>query len=154
MMNSEAYVPSCSLWGRELGQQYMYVCFECLLRIFWRAAAHVGNRGVVTLRDFTWRGRGYIFLLPPHPPTWSCTYAHLFWPTWSRGVGGVQLVDFTWCMVAWPPPHPSIGSRTRATICQYNFQFSNYNFKWFECKIKVSNGSMFRIIYSNWIFKL
>ncbi len=42
----------------------------------------------------------------------------------SRGVGGVQHADLTWCMGAWPPPHPSIGSRTRATIRQYNFQFS------------------------------
>jgi hypothetical protein len=64
---------------------------------------------------------------------WSCTYARLFLPAWSRGNGGVQLDDFTWCMGAWPPPHPSIGSRTRATIRQYNFQFliiiSNLNVK-------------------------
>ncbi len=138
----------------ELGQQILYICFDCLVRIFWRAAAHVGYRGVITWHDFTWRGQGYIFLLPPHPPTWSCTYARLFRPTWSRGVGGVQLVTFTWCMGAWTPPYPSIGSRTRATICQYNVQFSNYNFKLFECQIKVSNGSMLQIIYSNWIFKL
>jgi hypothetical protein len=50
-------------------------------------------------------------------------YARLFLPAWSRGNGGVQLDDFTWCMGAWPPPHPSIGSRTRATIRQYNVQF-------------------------------
>ena len=72
--------------------------------------------------------------LSPTPPlTWSCTYARLFLPAWSRGNGGVQLDDFTWCMGAWPPPHPSIGSRTRATIRQYNFQFltiiSNLNVK-------------------------
>jgi hypothetical protein len=37
----------------------------------------------------------------------------------SSGVGGVQHADLTWCMRAWPSPHPSI-----ATIRQYNFQFS------------------------------
>ncbi len=93
-----------------------------------------GRLGVVTWHDFTWRGRGYIFLLPPHPPTWSCAYARLFLPTWSRGIGGVQHADFTWCMGAWPPPHPSIGSRTRATICQYNFNY-HFNFK-FKCQFK------------------
>ncbi len=32
-----------------------------------RAAAHIGDIGVVTWHDFTWRGQGYIFLLPPTP---------------------------------------------------------------------------------------
>ncbi len=75
---------------------------------------------------------GFISPHLPHPPTWSCTYARLFLSTWSRGIGGVQLADFTWCMGAWPLPHPSIGSRTRATICQNNFNYhliSNLNVK-------------------------
>jgi hypothetical protein len=99
---------------------------------------------------------GGILLLPPHPPTGSCTYVRLFWPTWSHGVGGVQLVDFTWCKGAWPPPHPSIGSPTRATICQYNFQFSII-FSKFKCQIKISNSRSVRGRCSEsykWNFKL
>ncbi len=53
--------------------------------------------------DFTWRGRGYIFLLPPHPPTWSRTYVRLFWPMCSRWWWR-KHADFIWCMGAWPPP--------------------------------------------------
>ncbi len=49
------------------------------------------------------------------------------------------FADFTWCMGAWPPPHPSIGSRTRATNCQYNFQFSIIISK-FKCQTWISNG--------------
>jgi hypothetical protein len=66
-MNSEVYVPSCSLWGRELGQQVLYICFDCLVKIFRRAAANIGDIGVVTWHDFTWRGWGYISLFPPTP---------------------------------------------------------------------------------------
>ncbi len=107
-----------------------YICFDCFVRIFLRAAAYVGDRGVVTWHDFTWRGQGYIFLLPPHPPTWSCTYVRLFRPTWSRGVGGVQLLDFTWCMGAWPTPIHRLG-RARAlpfanTIFNSQIIISNY----------------------------
>ncbi len=83
----------------------------------------MGDGGVVTWRDYTWRAGVSLYPHLPHPRLWSCTYAHLFSSTWSRGIGGVQLVDFTWCMGAWPPPHPSIGSRTRATICQNNFNY-------------------------------
>jgi hypothetical protein len=152
MINSEVNVPS--LWGRVLGQQVHMLWL--LVRIFWRAAMHVGNyrcRNVAWLH-LAWVG--YIFLLPPHPPTWSCTYARLFWPTWSRGVGGVQLADFTWCMGAWPPPHPSIGSRTQATICQYSFQFLITISK-SKCQIKISNGRSVRGRCSesyNWNFKM
>jgi hypothetical protein len=80
-------------------------------------------------------GVGGGFIKPSLSPTprLGRARARLFLPTWSRGNGGVQLVDFTWCMGAWPPPHQSIGSRTRATIRQYNFQFliiiSNLNVK-------------------------
>ncbi len=79
---------TCRVAGCEaesLVSMYMYICFDCLVRgFFLRAAAHVGHGGVVTWHDFTWCWRGHIILLPPHPPTWSCTYARLFSPMWSR----------------------------------------------------------------------
>jgi hypothetical protein len=90
---------TCRVAGCEaesLVSKYMYICFDCLVRIFWRAAAHVGDRGVVTWHDFTWRGREHIILLPTHPPTWSCTYARLFWPTswrwWWHAARWLHLV--------------------------------------------------------------
>ncbi len=109
--------------AESLVSKYMYICFDCLVRIFWRAAAHVGDRGVVTWHDFTWRGRGYIILLPPTPRLGRARTRTSFGLR-ACSVGRVQHADFIWCMGAWPPPHPLIGSRTCATIHQYNFQFS------------------------------
>ncbi len=111
----------------------MYICFDCLVRIFWRAAAHVGDRGVVTWHDFTWRGRGFHYaLISPTPRLGRVLTRASFGLCVSRYWWRAAR-DITWCMGAWPPPHPSIGSRTRATSRQYNFQFliiiSNLNVK-------------------------
>ncbi len=81
-------------------------------------------KSFINMHDFTWRGQGYIFLLSPPPPDLVVHVRAPLLAYVSRGVGGVQLADFTWCMGAWLPPHPSIVSRTRATLCKYNFQFS------------------------------
>jgi hypothetical protein len=67
IMNSEVYVPSCSLWGRELGQQVLYICFDCLVRIFLRAAAHIGDIGVVTCKTSLGVGGGIFSSFPPTP---------------------------------------------------------------------------------------
>ncbi len=60
----------------------------------------------------------------PSTPRLGRARTHASFDLRVRGDGGMQHADFTWCMGAWPPPHPLIGSRTRATIRQYNFQFS------------------------------
>ncbi len=120
--DSEVYVPSCSLWGRELGQQvHMLWLFSQDFFKGSRARMRYWCRNVAWLH-LAWAG----VYFPPSPPprdlvVHACAPLLAYVP---RGVGGMQLADFTWCMGAWPPPYPSIGSCTRATIRQYNFQFS------------------------------
>ncbi len=141
---------NCSLWGgRELGQQVHVHMFWLFSQDFMKGSR---ARGRQRCRNLAWLHLAWAGVFSSISPTprlgRACTRAS-FLPTWSRGIGGVQLADFTWCMGAWPPPHPSIGSRTRATICQYNFNY-HLIFK-SKCQIKISNADrqvgLFRIIY-------
>jgi hypothetical protein len=122
MIYSEVYVPSSSLWGRELGQQvHMLWLFSQDSLKGSRARRRHWCRNVAWLH-LAWAG---VYFPPyPHPPTWSCTYARLFWPTCRAVLVACNSLTSLGVWGPGLPPHPSIGSRTRATICQYNFQFS------------------------------
>jgi hypothetical protein len=88
-----------------------YICFDCLVRIFLRAAAHRGNIGVVTWHDFTWHGWGYIFLLPPYPRL-SCARTRA-----SFGLRGraVLVARNSWTSLGvWGPGLPPIHRLGRA----------------------------------------
>ncbi len=69
------YVPSCSLWGRELGQQvHMLWLFSQDFLKGSRACRRYTCRNVAWLH-LAWAG---VYIPPsPHPPTWSCMYAPL-----------------------------------------------------------------------------
>ncbi len=128
-----------------------YICFDCLVRIYWRAAAHVGD---YWCHNVAWLHLAWLGVFSSIPPTPRLGHARMcaFWPMWSRGVGRVACNALTSLgeRGPGPPPHPSIGSRTRAIICQYKFQFSviiqnrikmpNQNFK-----RQISTWAMFRI---------
>jgi hypothetical protein len=112
------YVCQVSAWEAE-SVISKYSLFS--VRIYWRA--HVEDWCVVTWRDCTWCGWGYLFW-PPHPPKRSCTYAcHSSYVGW-RGKASSYVhgsIYRMWAMVAcsiltwlgtwwqgasgWPPFH-------------------------------------------------
>ncbi len=125
MMNSEVYVPSCSLWGRELGQQVLVHMLWLFSQDFLkgsRARRRQRCRNVAWLH-LAWAGVYCIILLPPHPPVGHARTHASF---------GLRVSRCWWRAARWlhlvhgglASPHPSIGLRTCATIRQYNFQFS------------------------------
>jgi hypothetical protein len=98
------WVAACE--AESLVSKYMYICFDILVRIFWRAAAHVGDSGVVTCMTSLGVGGGILSSFLPTPRLGrACTCASF--GLCARSVGGVQHADYIWCMGAWPPP-PSI----------------------------------------------
>jgi hypothetical protein len=84
MIYSEVYVPSCSLWGRELGQQVHMPW--CLVRIFEGQPRTQAIRG----RNVAWlhlAGGGFRLSSPPPPdlvvhvraPLFACVIARYWW---------------------------------------------------------------------------
>ncbi len=144
MIHSEVYVPSCRLWGRELGQQVHMLWW--LVRIFRRAAEHVGDyryRNVAWLH-LAWAG----VYCPPSPPPPDLV-VHVRAPLFAY-----VAAQYGWRATHWlhsvhgglaSPPSIDWVAHARYHL-PIQFQFQNFKFK---CQIKISNPDqhvgMFRI---------
>ncbi len=114
---------------------YMYICFDCLVRIFLRAAAHVGDSGVITCMTSLGVGGVKLSSFPPPPDLVVHVRAPLLAYVLAVLVACSTLTTFG----AWGPGLPPIHRLGRALALPFaNTIFnSNYKFK-LKCQIRIS----------------
>jgi hypothetical protein len=118
-----------------------YICYDCLVRFYWRAAAHVGDyrcRNVAWLH-LAWAG----VYCPPFPPTprlgrarMRAFLAYVVAQCWWRATRGLHL---EYGGLASPPYIDWVAHARYHMPIQ--FSIPNYNFKW-----QIGTWSKFRII--------